>query len=92
MSNLKKKSFVRSQQGVNICYLIVPLILRIELLHVFEPAQQALQLVDGPARADLVGLLHVAAAVHGVLRVGSTSRAAVQTISIGRRLSVAEVA
>ena len=73
-------------------YLIVPLVLRVELVHVLVSAQQTLDLVQRPPRADLLHLLDVAVAVDTVLGVGPAPAAAVEAVGVGGGLAVAEVA
>ena len=82
---------------LNFSNLIVPFVLRIQLpVDVLEAAEESLQLVQRPPRADLVRLLRVAVAVapvvHVVPRVASASAPAVDAVCVGRRLPVAEVA
>ena len=73
-------------------YLIIPLILRVEFINIFVATQQTLDFVQRPPRSDLLDLLDVAVAVNRVLGVGSTSTPAVETVGVGRSLSVTEVA
>ena len=74
------------------CYLIVPLVLGVELVHVLVSAQQAFDLVQRPPRADLLHLLDVAVAVDAVLGVGPAAAPAVEAVGVGGGLAVAEVA
>ena len=74
------------------CYLIVPLVLGVELVHVLVSAQQTLDLVQRPPRADLLHLLDVAVAVDAVLGVGPAPAPAVEAVGVGGGLAVAEVA
>ena len=72
--------------------LIIPLVLRIKLVHVLVATQEALDLIHGPPGRDLLDLLDVAVAVDGVLSVGAAPAAAVEAVGVGRGLAVAEVA
>ena len=75
-----------------LCDLIIPLVLRIELVHILVAAQEALDLVQWPPGRDFLDLLDVAVAMDGVLGVGAAPAAAVEAVGVGRSLAVAEVA
>ena len=79
------------------CYLIVPLVLRGQILRLLESAEQILQPGEGPPLVGrhLVRLLRRATAVVArvvVLGVVAAARAAVEAVGVGGRLAVAKVA
>ena len=73
-------------------HLVVPLILRVELIHVLITAEQYLHLIYRPPGRHLLHFLHVAVTVRGVLGVGAAATPAVETVGVGWCLPVTEVA